>query len=223
MSNTANVKADKGSKFWIQEIANNIVYKNQLDEMLRDNLKFFSPLESESYKEYQLREPKIFSEVLGLTKYEFNNKFSFWANNQPHWDAIAISADKKILYLFEAKAHLKELHSKISATDFLSIEKIISAMRNVHGKIASVGSNFEIWRNKYYQLGNRLTFLYNLNQMHLPKIRQTNLILLNIIDDQTYIPTSRTDWIKNYEKVFIEMTGKKNPPANVKLLYFAGR
>ena len=202
MSNTSNERADKGSKFWIQEIANNIVYRDQLDEMLRDNLKFFSPLEIESYKEYQLKEPKIFYEVLGLTKYEFNNKFSFWANNQPHWDAIAISATKKILYLFEAKAHLKELNSKISATDFLSIEKITSAMRNVHDKISVGASNFESWRNKYYQLGNRLTFLYNLNQMHLPKIRETVLVLLNIIDDRTYIPTSRTDWIKNYEKVF---------------------
>ena len=68
---------------------------------------------------------KIFSDVLGLDENEFKKNFSFWATNQPHWDAIATSADGKILYLFEAKAHLKELQSKIRASSAKSIEKNI--------------------------------------------------------------------------------------------------
>ena len=55
MSNTSNKKAEKGSKFWMQEIVNNISLKKRLDMLLEDNLIFISPLKSESYKEYHER------------------------------------------------------------------------------------------------------------------------------------------------------------------------
>lgn len=221
MSNTSNEKAEKGSKFWIQKIVNENFYNKKFEEIFGAKLNFLSPLESESFKEYQLREVKIFSSVLGLTKNEFENKFSFWAKNQPHWDAIATSADEKILYLFEAKAHLKELQSKISATNKNSIEKITTSMQKVFEKIsAGTNANFQTWTEKYYQLGNRFTFLHYMNSMHLPKIQRTILILLNIVDDKTYIATSKADWQLHYQKVFLEMTGKNSPPENVKIIYF---
>ena len=221
MSNTSNEKAEKGSKFWIQKIVNENFYNKKFEEIFGTKLKFLSPLESESFKEYQLREAKILSSVLGLTKIEFDEKFSFWAKNQPHWDAIATSADEKILYLFEVKAHLKELQSKLSATNKNSIEKITTSMQKVFEKIsAGTNANFQTWTEKYYQLGNRFTFLHNMNQMHLPKIQRTNLILLNIIDDKTYIATSKANWQFHYQKVFLEMTGKIQPPENVQIIYF---
>ncbi len=222
MSNTSNEKAEKGSKFWVQKIVNENPYTEKFQEIFGAKLIFLSPLASEFFKEYQLRESKIFSNVLGLTKVEFENKFSFWAKNQPHWDAIATSADGKILYLFEAKAHLKELQSKLSATNKNSIEKIKNSMQKVFEKI-STGADFQSWIKKYYQLGNRFTFLFNMNQMNFPKIQRTILILLNIIEDQTYIQTSQKEWQQHYEKVFLEMTGKNFPPENVKIIYFAGK
>ena len=123
VSNTSNSKGEKGSKFWMQEIVNEPSRKKILEKILGDNLIFLSPLQSECYKEYQLKEQKIFSNALGLDKSEFKKNFSFWATNQPHWDAIATSADGKILYLFEAKAHLKELQRKKYQKNYKFYEK----------------------------------------------------------------------------------------------------
>ena len=224
MSNTSNEKAEKGSKFWMQKIVNETVYAKKFEEIFGAKLIFLSPLKIESYKEYQLKESKIFSNALGLTKSEFETNFSFWANNQPHWDAIATSNDEKILYLFEAKAHLKELNSKISTTNKNIIEKITNSMQKVFEKISDgTTADFKNWTEKYYQLGNRFTFLYNMNQMHFPKIQRTILILLNIIDDETYISTSQEEWQQHYEKIFLEMTGKNYPPENVNIIYFDGK
>ena len=224
MSNTSNSRATKGSKFWMQEIANDDLLGARLEELLGEkNLRWISPLQVESYKEYQLKEPKIFSEVLGLSREEFREKFSFWATNQPHWDALAVSADGKILYLFEAKAHLKEVFSKISASNPESIKKITNSMCEVFNAITeSNAADFASWLNKYYQLGNRFTFLHFMNQMTLPKIRRTVLVLLNITDDETYISVPKDDWIRHYEEIFQEMLGKKSPPPNVRLIYFTG-
>lgn len=224
MSNTSNSKALKGSKFWMQEIVNDDLLEARLEELLGEkNLHWATPLQVESYKEYQLKEPKIFSEVLGLSREAFKEKFSFWATNQPRWDAIAVSADGKILYLFEAKSHIKEMLSKISASNPNSIEKITNSMLKVFEEISNTDSeNFAAWTNKYYQLGNRLTFLHFMNQMALPKICRTVLVLLNITDDETYISTPKEDWTRHYEEVFQEMLGKKFPPSNVKVIYFSG-
>ena len=217
MSNTSNTKADKGSKFWMQEIVNDDSLRGRLEKMLEENLRWYSPLQAESYKEYQLKEPKIFSVVLGLSREEFKEKFSFWPINQPHWDAIAVS-DKGIIYLFEAKAHLKEIYSKITASNVDSIKKITNAMRLTFEKISSGSANFSSWLEKYYQRGNRFTFLQHMNQINLP----TRLILLNITDDKTYISTPQEDWQNHYAEIFQEMLGKNSPPPNVRTIYFSG-
>ena len=221
MSNTSNEKATKGSKFWMQKIVNDDSLRARLEEMLCEkSLRWYSPLQAESYKEYQLKEPKIFSEVLGLSHEEFKKIFSFWPTNQPHWDAIAASADGN-LYLFEAKAHVKELNSKISATNINSIEKILNSMRATFAEFSdTTAADFANWTEKYYQLGNRLTFLHFMNQLTFPKIFRTVLVLLNITDDEMYIPTPKEDWTRHYEEVFREMLGKNFPPPNVEIIYF---
>ena len=223
MSNTANEQATKGSKFWIQKIVNDDSLRTRLEEILNEkSLHWYSPLQAESFKEYQLKESKISTGVFGLSREEFRIKFSFWATNQPHWDAIATSIDGT-LYLFEVKAHVKEMNSKISATNPDSIEKILKSMQTVFAELSENGAgNFVSWSEKYYQLGNRLTFLHFINQMTLPKIRRTVLVLLNITNDETYIPTPKEDWIRHYEEVFREMLGKNFPPSNVKIIYFPG-
>ena len=223
MSNTSNERATKGSKFWMQKIVNDDSLRARLEEMLDGKIfHWYSPLQAESYKEYQLKEPKIFSEALGLSREEFKMKFSFWPTNQPHWDSIA--AADGILYLFEAKAHVKEMNSKISATNIESIEKILNSMRATFAEFSdTTAADFESWTEKYYQLGNRFTFLHFMNRMTFPKIFRTVLILLNITDDETYIPTSKKIWTDHYEKVFQEMLGKNFPPPNVEVIYFPDR
>lgn len=224
MSNTSNSRAEKGSKFWMQKIANDDLFATYFEKLLGEkNIHWLSPLQSESYKEYQLKEPKIFSEILGLSREEFRCKFSFWPTNQPHWDALATSANGEILYLFEAKAHLAEVLSKIHASNVDSIEKITSSMQKVFSIISEPGvADFANWTDKYYQLGNRFTFLHFMNQMILPKICRTVLVLLNITDDETYISTPKDDWERHYEKIFQEMLGKNFPPPNARVIYFSG-
>ena len=224
MSNTSNLEAEKGSKFWMQKIVNENFFKARLEESLGEKfLKCFCPLQAEAYKEYQLKEPKIISEVLGLSREGFKERFSFWPTNQPHWDAIALSSDEKILYLFEAKAHPKEILSKISAVNLNSIEKITNSMRKVFKEISVADEkNFVAWMKKYYQLGNRFTFLHFMNRMTFPKIKRTVLVLLNITNDKTYIATSKTDWVRHYEEIFQEMLGQEIPPPNVEIIYFSG-
>ena len=219
MSNTSNTRATKGSKFLMQAVANDDTLTARLETLLGERLQWISPLEAESFKEYQLKEPKISSDVLGLSRNEFKANFSFWATNQPHWDAIAVS--EKILYLFEAKAHVKETFSKITATNPDSVKKISASMRKVFDDIADVESaNFEAWTGKFYQLGNRLTFVHFMNRMTLPKINRVELVLLNFTDDKTHIPTTKADWTRHYEKIFCEMLGRKSPPPNVRVIYF---
>ena len=223
MSNTSNERATKGSKLWMQKISDEKFFTARFEDLLGEkNLRWFSPLEAESFKEYQLKEPKIFSDVLGLSRDKFKKFFSFWPTNQPHWDAIATSADGKILFLFEAKAHLKETFSKISATNPNSVKKILTAMRETFDELSDApAENFSAWTQKFYQLGNRLTFVHRMNQMTLPTICRVELILLNVTDDETFIPTTREDWTRHYEEIFSTMLGKTFPPTNVRVIYFS--
>ena len=224
MSNTSNERATKGSKFWMQAIVNDELLTTRLETLLGEqNLRRFSPLEAESFKEYQLKEPKIFSDVLGLLRDEFREKFSFWPTNQPHWDAIAASADGKILYLFEAKAHVKETFSRISATNPDSVRKISTALRATFDELADAGADFTAWTEKFYQLANRLTFLQFMNRMTFPKIERVELILLNVTDDRTFIPTPQKIWTRHVDEMFREMLGRSQPPPNVRVIYFSGR
>lgn len=223
MSNTSNERATKGSKFWMQRIANDELSTARLETLLGErNLRWLSPLEVESFKEYQLKEPKIFSAALGLSRDEFRDKFSFWPTNQPHWDAISVSADGKILYLFEAKAHVKETFSRISATNPASVKKISTALRATFDELSTAG-DFATWTEKFYQLGNRLTFLHFMNQMTLPKIERVELVLLNVTDDRTFIPTPQKIWARHVDEMFREMLGRSQPPPNMSVIYFSGK
>ena len=225
MSNTSNQLAEKGSKYWMQKIVNKDSLKIHLEQQLNEaNLRWYSPLESESYKEYQLKKSQIMENVLGLDKSAFADKFSFWPSNEPHWDAIATSCDGSILYLFEAKANIDEIRSSCSASSEESKKLIEHSMKEVYEAISdtSVG-NFSSWFNKYYQMGNRLTFVYKMNHMDFPKIKNVKLVLLNIVDDKTYIPISQKEWKQHYNSVFKEMIGKEEPPKNTIVLYFSGK
>ena len=223
MSNTSNERARKGSRFWMQQIANDKLLTARLETLLGErNLQWLSPLEAESFKEYQLKDPKIFSDVLGLSREEFRDKFSFWPTNQPHWDAIAASADGKILYLFEAKAHVKETFSRISATNPESVKKISAALRATFDELSTAG-DFAAWTEKFYQLGNRLAFLQFMNRMTLPKIERVELVLLNVTDDRTFISTPQELWARHVDEMFLEMLGKTSPPQNVRVIYFSGK
>lgn len=220
MSNTSKGKAIKGSKFWIQAVVNSKL-QGELNSAIGDDLTWLSPLKDE-YLEYKLNQENICKGVLGVEGEQKKKIFSFWPDNQPQWDGIALSKDEKTLYLVEAKAHLSELNSKISASSSTSIKLIKDSMKEVFQKYYPNGK-FEMWTDEYYQLGNRITFLHKLNDVSDITGIKVKLVLLNFAEDYTYKPTTEDEWKEHYKKVFRDMTGNENPPEDVIVINFLVR
>lgn len=220
MSNASKGKAIKGSKFWMQTVVNSNL-QSELNSLIGADLTWLSPLKDE-YLEYKLNQEDICKEVLGVEGEQKKKIFSFWPGNQPQWDGIALSKDKKTLYLVEAKAHLSELDSKLSASSNTSVKLIKDSMKEVFQKHYSSGK-FEMWIDRYYQLGNRLTFLNKLNDVYDITGIKVKLVLLNFVEDYTYKLTTEDEWKEHYKKVFYNMTGNENPPEDVIVINFLVR
>ena len=210
-SNTSLGRARKGSKFWMQTIINSQM-KDSLNAMLGDtSIEWLSPLREENYKEYKLNEPSI-EKLFSSQKIDF----SFWPNNQPQWDAIGKS--ENTIYLVEAKAHTKEVSSKLSATSKKSIAVITDALQQTFIALGGQG-NFSAWTEKYYQFANRLAFNNYLTAAGF----DVRLIFLNIIDDPTHIPTTQNEWNIASKDVYKEMFGHHDinkVPQRIKVIYF---
>lgn len=212
-SNTSNCRGKKGSKFWIQTIINSDM-KIELERQVGiGTINWISPLAKDSYAEYKLNQKNII-DVLGIPK----TFYSFWPSKQPQWDAIGMT--ENTIVLVEAKAHLKELKSSLSATSEESIRLICETMGKVFDE-SYINGDFEKWKKDYYQLGNRLTFLKIMNEFVNKDGKQVKLVLLNIVNDPTYIPTSEEEWNNSYDDIFMEMTGSSVIPKNVKVVNFS--
>lgn len=206
MSNTSKGRGAKGSKFWIQTLVNldngEVLTKeiNKKDGTIK-SIEWLSPIVSNNYEE--LKTDKII-----INGHSFINKsqLSFWPNNGPWWDAVGLAKvnNEDTIILVEAKAHTSETKSKCSAKSETSIEKIKISMRDTHSELSKDEYDEDMWVNHYYQLANRLTFLVQLRKRGI----KVKLVLLNIVDDPTYIKTSEEEWDKHYEEVFNKMVGK---------------
>ena len=211
-------------------------YKREIQEKLNfDDGAWISPLASEDYREYKLNQiahKNIREKVLGIEKNDdlYGTIFKFWPSQQPVWDAIAKSKSKNTLFVFEAKAYTKEAKKECGSESKDNVKKIEKAMFEAYKYYIKSKSEEletwegtkirEIWTKKYYQLGNRLTFLYNMN-IKLKNI-ETILVLLNVVDDKTNKPTSEDKWKQFYKIAFKEMIGCSQPPDNVKVLLVNG-
>ena len=215
MSNMSKGRGEKGSKFWMQLLVNTKLVE-ELNSAIDKNIRWLSPLKNQDdYAEYELTQSYI-SDITKIPK----AVFGFWPSRQPQWDAIAINEEKKILYLVEAKAHLKEFESSSKAKSNESQKQIDVAMKGVFDKYYPKG-DYTKWHAPYYQLGNRLTFICKLNELLEENNWKAKLILLNIADDFTYKPTAVEDWKKHYEIVFADMLGIRKSPADVELIYYS--
>lgn len=198
-SNTSKGRGSKGSKFWMQTLVNldnGIALSKaiQTEDNSIGDIKWLSPLKNDSYGELKAKQ------IPGLEKADF----SFWPDNGPWWDAIGIDSEGCIL-LVEAKGHVAETKTKCAASSETSKEKICKSMQEAHNTLTSSLHNYDevVWLNKYYQLGNRLTFLVKLREQGY----NVKLVLLNIVDDPTHIATSLDAWKRHYKDVFQIMLG----------------
>ncbi|ASF38032.1 hypothetical protein CEH05_02495 [Halobacillus halophilus] len=168
------------------------------------DMTWYSPLENENHKEYR-------NEFLDLEddwKKAKSQMKDYWPAQGPRWDGIAMVRGKdgrKGLLLVEAKAHVKEMRSKIKATDSQSVDLIERTIRETKAGFGSE-SLMHTWLNQYYQLSNRLAYLYILNEkMKIP----TWLALVNFVDDESLgKETSLDQWLDHYQEVFADMNIK---------------
>jgi hypothetical protein len=218
-SNTSKGRGIKGSKYWMQRVIEEDTLRSKLDAMIGETLEWISHLAGpqKTYDEYQLND-RCICEKIKISQQEANDLFSFWPKRQPQWDGIAFNTTGETIYLVEAKAHLSELDSKCAATNENSKKMIINSMSDVKNLYYSEG-DFEYWVNKYYQLGNRLTFLKKLSEKPFGKVVSVKLVLLNFVND-TYIPTSEEEWKEHYKLVWKKMTGVENPPDDVLVINY---
>lgn len=211
-SNTSKGRGKKGSKFWVQTIINSDM-KIELERQIGiGKINWISPLAKDNYAEYKLNQDYIV-ELIGIPK----SSYKFWPTNQPQWDAIGMT--ENTIVLVEAKAHTRELNSSLSATKEESKMLICETMKKVFDEYYIKG-DFGKWEKNYYQLGNRLTFLNIMNELVKTEGRQVKLVLLNIVNDPTHIPTSEGEWENSYSDIFIDMTGLSSVPKNVIMVNF---
>lgn len=210
-SNTSIKRGEKGSKFWIQTLINldngqALTKQIQLQEKNIQSIQWKSPLRKDNYQELKT------DKIRGIQK----SQLSFWPDNGPWWDGVGIAKTDKedIIILVEAKAHINETKSSCTAKDENSLKKIKKALKYTHSKLSSKPYKEEIWLKKYYQMANRLSFLIYLREQGV----NVKLLLLNIVDDPTYISTSEEEWIKHYNEVFELMLGSGQLPSDVILL-----
>ncbi|MGE7604416.1 hypothetical protein ACQKL5_18370 [Peribacillus sp. NPDC097675] len=204
-------QAKKGSQYWLQEYVNNRQEElNNLILMSSPSLLTFldkersiqwkSPLRETGYQEYR----NEFLELENVRKGRRIELEKYWPRMGPQWDGYAAAVGKngqKGFVLVEAKAHVKEMKSSIRAKDLESRFMIENTMKET---MEAMGSRapIEVWQNRYYQLANRLAYLYILNEkMGIP----TWLVLVNFLDDGTHIPTGSLEWVEHYQEVFSEM------------------
>ena len=215
MSNTSKGKASKGSKFMMQ-IAASRLPKQIIDTKLNDELVWLSPIEDTDYEEYQLSENKV-CDFLGITPDK--HTFAFWPARQPQWDGIAIGRYSGILYLFEAKSHLKETKTDCSASSEISRKQISETMWQVANGVYDLKdrSVFEYyWMNNYYQLANRLTFLHKMKELSVNArfYDDVKLVLLNFVNDPTWEKKERVSsagqWTDHYNHIFTDMKIERN-------------
>ena len=215
MSNTSKGKASKGSKFMMQ-IAASQLQKQIIDTKLDDELVWLSPIKDTDYEEYQLSENKV-CDFLGITPDK--HSFDFWPARQPQWDGIAIGRNSGILYLFEAKSHLKETKTDCSASSEISRKQISETMWQVANGVYGLKdrSVFEhYWMNSNYQLANRLTFLHKMKELSTNARFYDNvkLVLLNFVNDPTWDEKERVSaaeqWTEHYNHIFTDMKLERN-------------
>lgn len=137
-------------------------------------------------KEYKKREffeaiPEIFTpEVMA----EFG-KDDFGKILNQNWDGI-FWIDKTV-YLVEAKAHTEEIESDCEATSKTSISKIDSCFEKTR-KSFNISSTND-WKKKYYQMANRIAFLYLLKK-HNIEARLVNIYFVDGYEKKVVPPDS---------------------------------
>ena len=151
-------------------------------------------------KEYKQREffeaiPEIFTpEVMA----EFE-KDDFGKNLNQNWDGIFWVG--KTVYLVEAKAHTEEIKSDCGATSKKSISEIDRCLEETRNSFNISSTND--WKKTYYQMANRIVFLYLLKK-HNIEARLVNIYFVDGYEKKVVPPDSDKLYIIQNKNASIE-------------------
>lgn len=214
MTNKNSGKASEGSRLYLQEYM--VKTQDTLSEMIiaaspslltfasnKANIDWKSPLEKEDFYEYR----DDFLKVLDLENENANEKRrEFWPKNGPQWDGLAVVNGvngQKGFLLVEAKVHINEIKSDLRATSEESIKKIKESIGRTQGYYEIQPND---WTEHYYQLGNRIAYLYFMNEiLAMP----TWLVLINFTDGK-FKKTDLHEWLKHYNQIYNNMGINQN-------------
>lgn len=158
------------------------------------DIEWKSPLKvhdsGEPYREYR----DDFLLPLGLERHEGALR-SFWPRNGPQWDGLGVARSDDIdgYVLVEAKAYPEEAETRSTGKAEASVDQIRAAFKATQD---FMGVPRQDWSEGYYQLANRLAFLYFLNEQVGVS---TWLVLVNFLDDRTHRPTDLSSWLAAYQ------------------------
>ena len=213
----SKISASKGSQYCLQwfmlnapkELSNLILSSSpSLVSFTNCESKWISPIPNNDFYEYRddfIRGLSLKDVNISDTEKKIRE---FWPKNGPKWDGLGVVEDsngKQGVLLIEAKAHTDETKSVWKASSDESKSKIGEALENVKWYMG-IDKSYD-WARNYYQLGNRLAYLYFMNEvLNIP----TWLVLVNFVNDTSYIKTSLEAWLKHYNQVYINMGINKN-------------
>lgn len=212
MTNKNSGPAEKGSRLCLQQyiekdkdklsksiIASSFSLMSFLDKDLKITWK--SPIKENYFDEYRDDFLKSLNPNMLIDDAEKQLR-NFWPKNGPQWDGIAVADGKensKGLLLIEAKAHTEETKSDMKASSAESIKMINNSFEEVQ---KYMGVKPQPWTKEYYQLANRIAYLYYLNvKLSIP----TWLVLINFTDDNSYKKTTISEWLQHYNTLIKNM------------------
>jgi hypothetical protein len=183
-------EASKGSQKWIQVLVNhkkdviNKEIRTSLQLPENETIEWFSPLESENFKEYKDEEflVKLGINLKGVKLHEF------WPRSGPRWDALAKSSSGKLI-LVEAKSHITELMSDFRGNNQTSINQIQNSL-NATKRRFGVKESYD-WTKLFYQYANRIAHVNWLSKQGYDA-RLINLYFLN--DKEMEGPQTKEEW-----------------------------
>lgn len=183
----------------------------------QEDLIWLSPLKLFDYREFELKETDFWMLIntINLLNSTFQIVFPFnrndiskcWASRgtSPVWDGIALSADRKTLYLFEAKANIDE----ITSGDKVIPESVQSVIYRKYNELKDK-LEFSIDYTKFlntdichYQILNRLWF-FDMIRYYIKhygtdsSIDNVQLVFLEFCNDSTHIPTKKDEFHDKY-------------------------
>ena len=187
--------AARGSRKWLQMLVNRCPELLE-EEILRKltssarRIEWCSPLRSDDYAEYYdedfLDKLRV---CLNGTPLE-----SFWPKSGPRWDGLGVTDGGQYL-MVEAKAHVRELRSAISAKSDSSISRILYSFSKTK-EYLRVDARAD-WTRPFYQHANRLAHLYLLCVLNKVDAYLINVYFLKDVDMRepgTIVPRRIEEW-----------------------------